>query len=365
MSRIDDDIIHMQRAFALARRAEGMTRPNPPVGAVIVKAGRIVGEGYHHGAGTPHAEVHAIRVAGRRARGATIYVTLEPCCTHGRTPPCTDAILAAGIKEVIFSVRDPNPRHAGRAIAILRRAGIRVTEGTCAEEGAELIAPFAKWMTTGRPYLTLKLGTTVDGRIADSNARSRWITGPKARHFVQDLRRRVDAVLVGGRTAALDNPSLLPRPGRGRKPFRVIVDSRGQLPARLTVLNDAARDRTIIATTRACPARVRARYEKQGAQVWILPSRKDHVDLNALFGKLAGHSVLHVLCEGGGLLAGTLIRQKLVDEYVFFIAPCILGEGLPAVATKGWPIDGMPRLRFTSVKQVGDDVMIRAIPGKD
>ena len=200
----------MQRALRLARRGEGLTRPNPPVGAVAVKSGKIVGEGYHRRAGGPHAEVVALSKAGTKARGCTLYVTLEPCCTWGRTPPCTDLILSSGVRRVVVSVRDPNPRHSGRGLTLLRRKGIRVIEGVCAEEGMKLIAPFAKWIRRGLPYVTLKLGMSVDGKIADRKGRSRWITGPEARNKVHELRRRVDGILVGGGTVRNDDPSPAP-----------------------------------------------------------------------------------------------------------------------------------------------------------
>ena len=231
----------MRRALALARRGEGCTRPNPPVGAVVVVRNRLVGQGYHQIAGGPHAEVHALRKAGRHSAGATLYVTLEPCSTQGRTPPCTDAIIAAGVRRVVVAVRDPNPRHAGRGLIVLRRKGIEIHEGVVADQATELLRPFAKWIQHKTPYVTLKLAMTLDGRIADAQGRSQWITGPAMRGAVHALRRRVDAILVGRETAAIDDPNLLPRPARGRQPFRVVVDSRGRLPPNLRMLHDGFR----------------------------------------------------------------------------------------------------------------------------
>ncbi len=324
----------MNRALALARRGAGLTRPNPPVGAVVVKNGRVVGEGWHRRAGGPHAEIYALRQAGSKARGATLYVTLEPCSTWGRTPPCTDAIVQSGIREVVVATRDPNRKHAGRGLRLLRQQGISVVDGVRAEEARSLIAPFAKWVLQGLPYLTLKMGMTLDGRIADVGGRSRWITGPASRREVQALRRSADAILIGARTAKLDNPSLLPVPSNGRRPLRVVVSRSRSLPKSLKLFSDGAAARTLVFSRRP---------------------------LRAVLKSLArDHNVLHVLCEGGGELAASLIRERLVDEVVFFVAPEFLGgQGAPVVGGPGWPLAKMPRLQFTTVGKCGRDVMLR------
>jgi diaminohydroxyphosphoribosylaminopyrimidine deaminase/5-amino-6-(5-phosphoribosylamino)uracil reductase len=328
----------MQRALALARRGEGLTRPNPPVGAVLVQDGKIVAEGWHKKAGGPHAEVNCLRqVKGQKSislKSAVLYVTLEPCSTEGRTPPCTDLILERGIRRVVVGCRDPNPAHAGRGFRRLRRAGVEVTTGVCRAEAERLIAPFAKRMLSGMPYVTLKLGVTLDGRIADADGTSQWITGPQARQKVQQMRRAADAVLVGAATVRRDDPSLLPRPARGRAPWRVVVGS--DIPPQSRVLTDAAAGQTL-----------------------LLNGPLEQV-LRDLAG---GQQVMHVLCEGGGELAGSLIRAGLVDEFAVFMAPSLLGgTGFPMVGKKGWPLAEMPRFRFQALEKCGEDVFIRAVP---
>ncbi len=331
----------MQRALALARRGQGLTRPNPPVGAVLVQGGEIIAEGWHKKAGGPHAEVNCLRqVKGLkpdRLESATLYVTLEPCSTHGRTPPCTDLIIERGIRRVVAACRDPNPAHAGRGFRRLRRAGVEVTTGVCRSEAERLIAPFARRMLCGMPYVTLKLGVTLDGRIADADGTSQWITGPQARKKVQELRRAADAVLVGAGTVRRDDPSLLPRPARGRAPWRAVVGS--GIPENSKVLTDEAAGRTLLLNG---------------------PLEKALRDL-------AGEQqVMHVLCEGGGELAGSLIRAGLVDEFAVFMAPSLLGgTGFPMVGKKGWSLAEMPRLSFQALEKCGEDVFIRAVPVRE
>jgi diaminohydroxyphosphoribosylaminopyrimidine deaminase/5-amino-6-(5-phosphoribosylamino)uracil reductase len=352
----------MSEALRLARLGEGLTRPNPPVGAVIVRNGRVVGRGFHRVAGGPHAEVAAFRQAGEAARGATLYVTLEPCCTWGRTPPCTEAILAAGIRRVVIATSDPNPRHAGRGLRILRRAGVQVKRGVLEAEAKRVLAPFASTMTRGRPFVSLKLAVSLDGKVADSGGRSKWISGPAARGMVQELRRRCDAVIVGATTAERDNPSLLPRPARGREPYRVIVDSAGRLPLSAKVLTDESRERTILATTARCPEARRSRYEAAGARVWCLPASNGRVSIKALMRKLQSLGLLHLLLEGGGELAEAWLRAGYVDELVWFVAPLVIGgKGVPGVGGKGWPLAGAPQFTIVETRRVGPDVMIRAV----
>lgn len=351
----------MRRAIQLARRGEGLTRPNPPVGAVLVKRGRLVAEGWHRRAGGPHAEIVALRRAGRRARGCTLYVTLEPCSTWGRTPPCTDAVLSAGVRRVVACLRDPNPRHAGRGLRVLRARGVEVIEGVCAAEGRELLAPFAKWIVERRPFVTLKLGMSADGRLADAAGRSRWITGPASRARVQSLRRKADAVMVGAGTVRADDPSLLPRPARGRKPFRVVVAGRWGVPGGAQVLNDGHASQTIVAAPSSMPSRSAAQYERKGATI-VRAGRGRRVSLRIVLRKLGRMDVLHVLCEGGGELAADLIGRRLVDELVLFVSPCIIGgrRAVPAVGGRGWSLGAKRGLVFTGVERVGRDLLIRA-----
>ena len=353
----------MRRALELGRRGEGRTRPNPPVGAVIVRDGQVLGEGWHHRAGGPHAEIEAIAgLTPGQTAGATLYVTLEPCSTQGRTPPCTEAILRSGIARVVASAVDPNPKHRGRGLRLLARNGVSVPRGVCRSEGEALLAPFAKWVTSGLPYLTLKMGMTLDGRIADHQHQSRWITGPAARGEVRQLRRRVDAILVGAHTATLDNPSLRWSARAALNPKRIVLDARGQLALDSKVLADGQAANTIVVTTSAMPAGRRAAIEATGARLWTC-GRGARVNLRLLLAKAGQEGLLHVLCEGGGELAAQLVREGFVDEYWFYIAPLFLGGGgVPVLGGAGWRLAEGPALRITDARQVGQDVLIRALP---
>lgn len=323
----------MQRALHIAQGGVGLTRPNPPVGAVLVKNGRVIAEGFHKKAGLDHAERACLKSISGSLKSATLYVTLEPCSTHGRTPPCTDLILERGVGQVVVGCKDPNPVHAGRGIRILRNAGVEVLLGVCRKESQALIAPFAKRMLTGRPYVTLKLGITMDGRIADATGQSKWITGPQSRAKVQALRRSADAIWVGAGTVRADDPSLLPRPALGRKPWRVITGT--TIPEQAKIFTDEAADRTLVMNG----------------------------PLETILSELGSRGVMHVLCEGGGELAGSLIRANLVDELALFVAPSLLGgDGIPMVGKQGWPLSMMPKLSFQSVEQCGNDLYIRALP---
>jgi diaminohydroxyphosphoribosylaminopyrimidine deaminase/5-amino-6-(5-phosphoribosylamino)uracil reductase len=356
----------MNVALEMARRGEGRTAPNPPVGAVIVRSGKVVGKGFHACAGAAHAEVEALTEAGSSARGADLYVTLEPCSTQGRTPPCTDAICAAGIRHVVVGTRDPNPVHRGRGLRQLRRAGIRVTEGVEQAEAREIIAPFAKHVTTGRPFVTLKLAMTLDGRIADRQGNSRWISGPAARERVHALRQRVDAILVGRRSACIDDPSLTAREGGFRVPWRVVVDSRGSLPPTARMVSDKWAERSIIATTKQCSSRRVRMYEKNGAQVWSIAATKDGVSLPRLLARMGKRGILHVLCEGGGELAAMLLRRGHVDRFYLFIAPRLLGAtGVPVVGGEGWVLRNAPGMRIDGLERVGEDVLLTLTPAQN
>lgn len=344
----------MQRALGLARRGEGLTRPNPPVGAVVVKNGRAVGEGWHRKAGGPHAEVYALRAAGARARGATLYVTLEPCSTFGRTPPCTDAILAAGIARVVVATVDPNPRHAGRGLRLLARRGVAVDAGPGAAEAQSLIEPFSVRMLASRPFVTLKLGATLDGRIADGRGKSKWITGPAARRHVQALRRRVDAIVVGAGTVRADDPLLTPRPAAGRRPLRVVISQSGRLPARARLFTDERAPDTLVYVPAATAGR-------RVGRATVVAAGGPRVSLPAVLKDLARRGVMHVLCEGGGELAAAWLRAGLVDELQWIVAPRLLGgTGRPAVGGPGWPLAAAPQWKITDLQRVGDDVLLVA-----
>ncbi|MDF7824006.1 bifunctional diaminohydroxyphosphoribosylaminopyrimidine deaminase/5-amino-6-(5-phosphoribosylamino)uracil reductase RibD [Pontiellaceae bacterium B12227] len=327
----------MMRAIELAKMGEGLTRPNPPVGAVLVVEGHMIAEGWHKKAGTDHAERDCLKKIPPmpvNLKTATLYVTLEPCSTHGRTPPCTDIILEKGIGRVVVSVVDLNPAHAGRGLKLLEEAGVEVVAGVCEEAGRELIAPFEKFITTGLPYVTLKLASTLDGKIADSAGDSKWITGPEARERVQEMRRRSDAIMVGAATVRADDPSLMPRPSNDRKPFRVIIGA--DIPAGSKVRNDEAAEQTLI---------------RSG-------------NLKKILTELASEQgIMHVFCEGGGQLAAGLVDAGLVDEFAFFFAPKLMGaDGLPNFGKTGGLIADVKNLKFQSLEQVGNDILIKAKP---
>ena len=359
----ESDLKWMRLALALARRGEGLTRPNPPVGAVVVKNGRKISQGWHKKAGGPHAEVFALRQAGAAARGATLYVTLEPCSTYGRTPPCTEAVLRAGIARVVVGTTDPNPKHAGRGLRLLRKGGIRVEVGACGAEAAALIAPFACRMLRQRPFFTLKLGLSLDGRIADHTHSSRWITGPEARNMVQAMRRVSDAILVGAGTVRHDNPSLWPRPDGKRNPWRVVVVRRGPLPLQAQLITDEHVARTIIAAPKGWQPACARKIRKTGATVLELPTNGF---LPALAKELGQLGILRVFCEGGGVLAGELIQAGLVDELCVFLAPLLIGGPVGAVGEMSWRLPQAPRFRRVESKSVGSDWFLRLVPaGKE
>ncbi|NCC50865.1 MAG: bifunctional diaminohydroxyphosphoribosylaminopyrimidine deaminase/5-amino-6-(5-phosphoribosylamino)uracil reductase RibD [Spartobacteria bacterium] len=355
----------MERALELARRGLGLTRPNPSVGAVVVKGQKLIAEGWHKKAGGLHAEQMALLAAGKAARNATLYVTLEPCSTWGRTPPCTDRIIESGIRRVVVATTDPNPMHAGRGLHLLENAGVEVETGVCAIEADALIKGFACWITRKRPYVSLKLAMSADGKIADRRGRSRWISGPGARIFVQQLRREVDAIMVGSGTAIKDNPGLFPRPAYGRKPYRVIMDSSGRVPLNRKVFTDARTDQTIYVTTERCPARKIKTLQGRGVTVWSLPLQKGRISLAALMSSAHAHGIMRLLCEGGGELAASLINAQLVDEYLLFYSPCIIGgvDSHSSVAGKGRLMGHLSPLQFLSCEQVGRDILVRALPG--
>ena len=362
MTRAAEDRKWMRRAITLARLSEGRTRPNPPVGAVVVRDGRKLGEGRHQCAGCAHAEVEALDACREPVAGATLYVTLEPCCTHGRTPPCTDRILRDGIARVVVGCHDANGCHCGRGLEILAKKGVAVEYGVCEPEALELVLPFFKHIATGYPFVTLKLAMTLDGHIADRNACSQWITGEAARAEVQRMRRRADAVMVGAGTVLVDNPSLLCRSGGGEKLMRVVVEGGCLMPPTARVLTDEAAARTIVATGRGVDLRRAEAWRARGARVWKFAlDKRGHVPLKRVLKRLGDEGCLHVLCEGGGQLAGALHDAGLVDEYCFFFAPAVLGDrkALYAVEGEGSLLSKMPRMRCVEVKRFGDDVMMR------
>ncbi len=366
----------MERALSLARQALGSASPNPAVGAVLVKGGRIVGEGFTQPPGGPHAEVVAIRQAGDAARGAALYVTLEPCCHHGRTPPCTEALLAAGVSEVHFSHLDPDPHVDGRGKAELESAGVTVSVGEREEEARRINEAYLKQRTTGLPFVIAKFAVSLDGKIAATSGDSRWVSGPEARRWAHRQRTLVDAIMVGVRTVLIDNPELTarPEPGEGacnadggpRQPLRIVADSRGRTPASARVLHGPAR--TLIATTDASPDAWRREMRDAGAEVLVLPASEGRVDLGELLSHLGGHDILSLLVEGGGELLGRFFDLGLVDKVQAIVAPIIIGgeEAPTAVAGRGAPrMADAQRLQDVSVERLGEDLLVTGYTGQE
>jgi diaminohydroxyphosphoribosylaminopyrimidine deaminase/5-amino-6-(5-phosphoribosylamino)uracil reductase len=356
-----DDVAFMRQAVRLARRAIGRTRPNPPVGAVVVSRGEVVGRGFHRQAGGAHAEVEALRAAGPRARGATLYVTLEPCNHHGRTPPCTEAVIAAGIRRVVAGIPDPNPGVAGGGIARLRAHGVRVDVGVEERLCSDLIRAFAKHARTGLPFVTLKMAASVDGRIATVTGASRWITGERSRRLVHQLRNRFDAVMVGAGTVIADDPALTCRLRGGRDPLRIVVDGRLRVPLSAQVLTKEAAPGTIIATVTRKP-RILDTFRRRGATVLLLPGRRGSLSLRRLLAEVGKRGIMSVLIEGGALLAAAALRERVVDEFLCLYAPMLIGgDGLPSVAPLGVVslADAIP-LANLRVVRLGEDVLVRA-----
>jgi diaminohydroxyphosphoribosylaminopyrimidine deaminase/5-amino-6-(5-phosphoribosylamino)uracil reductase len=352
----------MRAALALARRGLGTTWPNPAVGCVIVREGRVVGRGWTQPGGRPHAETEALFRAGQRARGGTAYVSLEPCAHWGRTPPCADALIAAGIGRVVAALEDPDPRVAGRGLRRLAGAGIAVESGLCAAEAAEINAGFLSRVRRGRPLVTLKLAATLDGRIATAGGESRWITGPAARERGHLLRASHDAIMVGSGTVLADDPLLTCRlPGlEGRSPVRVVLDRRQRIPPGARLVATARRAPTWLLTSPdADPAR-RARLIDHGVVVIdVPPDPAGGLDLAAALTALGERGLTRLLVEGGAQLAAALLRARLVDRLSWFHAPLLIGgDGVPALAALGRTgLADMPAFERVAVEAVGDDVL--------
>ncbi len=355
-----DDLSHMRAALALARRGLGTSWPNPAVGCVIVREGRVVGRGTTAPSGRPHAETLALAMAGEAARGATAYVTLEPCSHHGRTPPCADALVAAGIVRVVIGARDINPKVAGAGIARLRAAGAEVTEGVLAEEAEEMAAGFFSAIRRGRPLVTLKLASTLDGRIATRTGESRWISSEPARRASHALRGRHDAMLVGVGTALADDPDLRCRI-EGFRPtqvVRVVADSRLRLRLICRLVATAREAPTwILAREDANPDR-RAALTRAGAEVIPVPGAALGVDMTEALRALAARGITRLLVEGGAQLAASLLRADLVDRLAWFHAPTVMGsDGWPAAAAFGVEkLAQMPRFEPVSGARIGNDM---------
>ncbi len=354
---------YMQRALTLAKKGVGRTAPNPAVGCVVVRDGVVVGEGWHRRAGTPHAEVHALAMAAEKAHGSDVYVTLEPCSHTGRTPPCCDALLAAGVARVFVGMIDPNPQVAGRGIARLQQANVSVFVGLLEDRCRALNPGFIKQMTTGLPYVLYKAALTLDGFTATVSHDSRWVSGPSARREVHRLRNQLDAVMVGVDTVVHDNPQLTVRDCRGRNPWRIVVDSQLRTPVTSKIVTDNMAVKTIFVTTVTDPVRV-AGVTRHGAQVMTVQANAcGQVSLEIMLRALAMRGISSILCEGGATLAGALLEAGLIDCCLFFTAPKLLFDGQPA-----FRLPGVGRMadawtgQITSLKMLDGDIMVQFIP---
>ena len=361
----------MKVAIQLALKGQGRVSPNPMVGAVIVKQARIVGRGFHHQSGRPHAEINALRQAGRHAKGATLYLTLEPCCSFGKTPPCTDAIIKSGIKRVVVATRDQNPLNKG-GITILKKKGLKVKTGVLRQKARDLNESYFKFITQQIPFVVVKIAETLDGKIATASGNSKWITRPPARRYSHYLRGQTDAVLVGINTILRDNPLLTKRyPSSATSPVKIIVDSKSKLPLNAKILSRMSPAQTIVATTRSAnKSKIKALQDKGVHVITDLPSRQaknfeERLSLKSLMKRLAKLNITSVLIEGGGKIIASALEEKIVDKLLIFIAPKIIGgeKALTSVEGRGVKcINQAIRVRNLKIKRIGQDILIEGYP---
>lgn len=354
----------MREALKLARRGIGYTSPNPMVGAVIVKDGRIIARGYHHAAGKDHAEADALKHAKEDVKGATMYVTLEPCRHYGRTPPCTDAIIKNRLGRVVIGMPDPDEKMRGGSVTLLNNAGIETTVGVLEEECRILNEKYIKHRTTGLPFVTMKFAQTLDGRIASANGKSRWVAAPESLKIAHKLRAENDAILAGIKNVLADDPELTLRLVKGRSPIRIILDSKLRIPLGAKVLQKQETARTIIASTPAAPKEKAAALKEKGIEVLTVPADKGgRVDLKKLLKKLGERSITSLLVEGGGEVYTSFLKLGLADKIVGIIAPKILGRGLDTV--RDLDINDISKalpLVFDRVYRSGVDIVVEARP---
>lgn len=350
----------MAHALDLAELGRLSVSPNPMVGACLVKSGKIVGEGFHQVYGESHAEVHAFEQAGKKTKGSTLYVTLEPCSSFGNTPPCLDLILKSEVKRVVIGLIDPNPKHQGKAVQVLKKSGIQVTMGVLSKQIASQNEAFLKWIKTGKPFVTLKMAQTMDGKIATKTGESKWISGKVARGFVQELRAEQDAILVGKNTFFKDNPSLTVRGTKKRvqkeKPWRVVFASELNCRAGATIIKGPQQTIFVISEKKLS----NLKSPKSGATYIAVPEKKGKLDLKDLMKQLGGLGISKLLVEGGGELAASLIEQKLVDKFYWIVAPKIFGgrDAVTSVEGDGVIVPSKGQLvKIEHVHQLGEDIM--------
>jgi len=369
----------MKQALRLAEKGRPWTSPNPLVGAVLVKNNRLISQGYHTAFGAPHAEVAAIRKAGSRSKGSTLYVTLEPCCTYGKTPPCTESIKRAGIKRVVVGAADPNPVHCGRGIRLLQKNKIVVTKGILKNQAMLQNEAFAKWITTRTPWVILKMAQSLDGKIASRTGNSRWISGPRARKWVHELRSQVDAILIGKNTLLRDDPRLTVRNGTARplppivaarpqlngqnrkakSPWRIILDPRGECSRSAKIFKQTGP--IILACSERFTSRVAEKFSEEGVTILPLKEKRGRLNLKQLLSSLGSLGITSLLVEGGGELAGSFIEQNLVDQVKWILAPKIVGGRTAKTSVEGSGIkllSGATKIKSIRMSRLGEDFLL-------
>ena len=357
----------MRRALSLAVKGMGCSSPNPPVGCVIVQKGKVVGRAWHDYGRADHAEIVALRQAGSRARGATVYVSLEPCCHHGRTPPCTEALIAAGVRRVVAAAVDPNPRVSGKGLERLRTSGILIEQGLFQDDAKRIIEPFACHATTGRPLVTCKVGMTLDGKIGSRLGKERQITSPEAGEFSQFLRLQADALVVGVETIKADDPELTYRGGALKRLglIRVILDSHLRTPERARIFGAAGKSPVLIFCHSDAPASKRRRLEHLGAEVVAVPGGRRGLSLRRVLSELSDRGVIGVLVEGGSRVHGSFLAERLVDKFYFMVAPVVIGgaDTVPCVGGDGYrEFSKAPRFKIHRRFSAGPDLILETYP---
>jgi diaminohydroxyphosphoribosylaminopyrimidine deaminase/5-amino-6-(5-phosphoribosylamino)uracil reductase len=355
-----DDERWMNRALHMAEKGRGRTSPNPMVGAVLVRRGKVVGEGYHARAGEPHAEIVAIRNAGEKAKGATLYLNLEPCTHYGKTPPCVPAVIEAGVKKVIVGIEDPNPLVKGRGVARLKQAGLDVKVGVLEKECHRLNEAFCKYIVQHEPFIILKMAATLDGKLATRNGESQWITGETSRRFVHRLRNQVDGVVVGVGTVLKDDPMLTARIRGGRDPYRIVFDSRLRIPESAKVVN-LSPSRTIVATTEMAPQNKIERLREKGVQILISQSKSGKVDLKSSLLKLGEMGMMSLLVEGGSQINGAFLDQGLINKIFLFLSPKLMGDPLAPGIFSGAGVALLKEaisIKDLKVRKIGEDILL-------
>jgi diaminohydroxyphosphoribosylaminopyrimidine deaminase/5-amino-6-(5-phosphoribosylamino)uracil reductase len=355
-----DDEKWMKRALRLAEKGAGRTSPNPMVGAVLVKSGKVVGEGYHAKAGEAHAEIIALRQAREKARGAILYLNLEPCTHQGKTPPCAPQIIKAGVKRVVMGMEDPNPLVNGKGIEALRKSGLDAKVGILENECRRLNEAFRKYILKKEPFVTLKAAATLDGKIATRNGDSKWISGEASRHFVHRLRDRVDGVLVGIGTVLKDDPQLTARVKAGRDPYRIVLDSRLKISEEAKVFEHSP-SKVILATTELAPQEKIQRLEKRGIRVLVLDSKEGRVRLKSCLSKLGEIGMMSLLVEGGGRVNGAFLDEGLIDRFLLFLSPKLMGDQQAPGIFGGRGVSSLQEaavLKEVKARRIGEDVLI-------